>query len=87
MDSKRLGFIYFFQIRKNVNYSDGSTEILRNFDVKYNIEIIRENKSTTLDVFSIDYITNKRYQTQSLEYFFGNGGNNVVILEYIDSDE
>ena len=86
MDSKRLGFIYFFQIRKNVNYSDISTEILRNRYVKYNIEISK-NKTIALELFSINYITNKRYLTPSLKYFFGNGGNNVVILEYIDSDE
>ena len=43
--------------------------------------------ATTLDPFSINYIENKRYHTQRLKHFFRNGGNNVVILEYIDSDE
>ena len=43
--------------------------------------------ATTLDPFSIYYIENKRYHTQRLKHFFRNGGNNVVILEYIDSDE
>ena len=46
-----------------------------------------ENMATTLDPFSINYIENKRYHTQRLKHFFRNGGNNVVILEYIDSDE
>ena len=46
-----------------------------------------ENMATTLDPSSINYIENKRYHTQRLKHFFRNGGNNVVILEYIDSDE